>query len=341
LRALLKPGAVFPPNPEQLKAIEQLKQLILDDHVLAVPDEMDAILAANRWLGGQPPAGRPYEMSADTSGYAIGGIMGQCAEPGGKLKVLGYFSAHLSPSQQQWHPFEQEFFGLLCTRRNMIKHFGRIPTLIHTDHANIARVEGLPLERIEAKHYRWNSELRQGGSKILYRPGVGTLHRGPDGISRHPEGRDQLIMARSQEWKGFRDVIKGVDESIEAGEFDDEDPKMVAIETVPPEKLEPLPYAELEAAGIFRDEAAEAIQRNVAKKRARDITAAQANASGPTSGASSGPDGSPKADTVQVTWDGPIKDTFEKETKESGPGTEGSVQRKILYLASWGRRPRP
>ena len=79
------------------------------------------------------------------------------------MKVLAYYSAHLSPCQQRYHPFEQEFWGLLCTCRDMIKQLGRIPAIIHTDHANIARVEGLPLERIESKHFRWNSELRQGG----------------------------------------------------------------------------------------------------------------------------------------------------------------------------------
>ena len=37
-RALLRPGAAFPPNNEQLEAIEGLKELMLQMHVLAVPD---------------------------------------------------------------------------------------------------------------------------------------------------------------------------------------------------------------------------------------------------------------------------------------------------------------
>ena len=122
--------------------------------------------------------------------------------------MLAYYSAHLSPCQQRYHPFEQEFWGLLCTRRDMIKHLGRIPAIIHTDHANIARVEGLPLERVESKQFRWNSELRQGGSRLLHRPGLGTLHKGPDGISRDPEGRDRLILARTTEWDRYRAIIR-------------------------------------------------------------------------------------------------------------------------------------
>ena len=150
MRELLRPTARFPPNEIQLEALEEIKKLVLEDHVLAVPDEFAAITAANRWLQDEAPGGRPYEMAADTSGYAIGGITGQCVKNGGKLKVLAYYSAHLSPCQQRYHPFEQEFWGLLCTRRDMIKQLGRIPAIIHTDHANIARVEGLPLKRVQA-----------------------------------------------------------------------------------------------------------------------------------------------------------------------------------------------
>ena len=45
-----KPGAKFPPDAEQLKAVEEIKTLVLDDHLLAVPDEFAAITAANTWL---------------------------------------------------------------------------------------------------------------------------------------------------------------------------------------------------------------------------------------------------------------------------------------------------
>jgi hypothetical protein len=36
----------------------------------------------------------------------------------------------------------------------MFKHLGRIPASIHTDDANIARLEALPLSRVDAKHFR-------------------------------------------------------------------------------------------------------------------------------------------------------------------------------------------
>ena len=79
--------------------------------MLALPDEAAAIAAANALLAGERATGRPDEVGVDTSRYAIGGATGQCAAANEKLVILHYFSAHLSWSQQNWHPFEQEFGG--------------------------------------------------------------------------------------------------------------------------------------------------------------------------------------------------------------------------------------
>ena len=137
--------------------------------------------------------------------------MGQCAENNGVLRILMYWSTPLSLSQSQWHPFEQEFWGLLMFRRETIKHFGRIPAIIHTDHGTLMRLEYLPLPRIEAKHFRWHAELTSGGSMFLYRSGTGAAHRVPDALSRHPPVRDQLILARTGDWAQLRAVIRGVE----------------------------------------------------------------------------------------------------------------------------------
>ena len=89
-----------------------------------------------------------------------------------------------------------------------MKHFGRIPEVIHTDHANLTRFDYLPLERIDAKHYRWHAELIHGGSLLLYRPGTGAMHRMPDALSRNPESRDALNLARIGDWTQHRGVIR-------------------------------------------------------------------------------------------------------------------------------------
>ena len=247
LRPLLRPTAVFPPNDKQVLAIEKLKELVLEHHRLCVPDEAAAIEAANAWLSGAPPAGRPYEIGADTSGYAIGGVCGQCDKNNGKLLALLYCTAHLAEHQQHWHSSEQELWGLLQVKREKNKQLGRIPNVTHTDHANLARLENLDLNRIDPKHYRWYQEIVEGGSLLLHRPGASALHKGPDGLSRNVEGRDQLILAKSNEWKNLRRRIKGICEAIEAGIAGDDEQEAMTIEKIEkenPEKLKPLPKEE-------------------------------------------------------------------------------------------------
>eukprot|EP00973_Karenia_brevis_P043753 6059967-Karenia_brevis.AAC.1 len=86
-----------------MDAIEGLKDLVLEHQRLCVPDEAAANEAANAWLLGSPPVGRPYEIGADTSGYAIGGVCRQCDKTNGKLLALLYCTAHLANHQMHWH----------------------------------------------------------------------------------------------------------------------------------------------------------------------------------------------------------------------------------------------
>ena len=55
LRALLKPGAPFPPTKEQHDCLEALKLLFVSEAVLGVADERAALIAANNWSCGNPP----------------------------------------------------------------------------------------------------------------------------------------------------------------------------------------------------------------------------------------------------------------------------------------------
>ena len=93
LRALLKPGAIFPPNAEQQAAIQALKDLLTSDTVLGVADEEAAIVAACAWIAGDPPAARPYDIGAETSKIAMGGVLGQCSHDNGKLQALMSWSS--------------------------------------------------------------------------------------------------------------------------------------------------------------------------------------------------------------------------------------------------------
>ena len=85
--------------------------------------EAAAVEASAAWLAGEPPRGRPCEGGADTSKTAMGGVMGQCSVDNGKLAVLMYWNALLSPAEGDWGPFEEELWGALQLRREEVKNF--------------------------------------------------------------------------------------------------------------------------------------------------------------------------------------------------------------------------
>ena len=213
-------------------------------HRLCVPDEEAAIEAAQAWLSGAPPAARPYESLADMSGYVIGNIAGQCEAKNGKISVLLYVSAHVADHRMHWHSFEQELWGLLLVNRKRNKQLGRIPDVNHTDRANLARLESLDLSRIDPKHVRWFAEIAQGGGILVYRPGLSALHKGRNGLSRNVEGRDRFILTKSQEYKYWRERIKGIQTVVRDGTAEDEGQEALTVDKVPQEELEPLPHAQ-------------------------------------------------------------------------------------------------
>ena len=105
-------------------------------------------------------------------------------------------------------------------------------------------IESIELFHIEPKHFRWYQEVTAGGSKLLFRPGASALHKGPDGLSRNVEGRDQLILAKSSEWTDYRQRIKGICIAIDEGLAEDDEPEARTVEIVEkesPAKLEQSP----------------------------------------------------------------------------------------------------
>ena len=160
---------------------------------------------------------------------------------------LAYITLHLQPHQMHWHSYEQELWGLLNAVREKHKQFGRIPSVNHTDHANLARLECIDLNQIDPKHFRWYQVITEDGSLLLYRPGESALHKGPDGLSRNPEGRDHLILAKSADWHTLRDRIRGVCDAIVEGRAGDGEGEALTIERVEkedPAKLIALPEKE-------------------------------------------------------------------------------------------------
>ena len=113
----------------------------------------------------------------------------------------------------------------------------------HTDHANLAQLESMDLSRIDPKHFRWFAAIVAGGSLLVHRPGLSALHKGPNGLSRNVEGRDQLILTKRSEYEYWHGRIKGITAALRDGTAEDEEQQALTDDTVPEDKLKPLPRA--------------------------------------------------------------------------------------------------
>ena len=80
------------------------------------------------------------------------------------------------------------------------------------------------------------------------------------------------MLAGSTEWIKYRELIEGIDASIEAAwEFDADEPSQVAVADLS-EVLRPVPYEELKAAGVLKESASAAIKEAARKKKVRRQT---------------------------------------------------------------------
>ena len=81
---------------------------------------------------------------------------------------------------------------------------------------------------------------------LLFRPGTGAMHRLPDALSRNPECRDALNLARIGDWTKQRHIIKGVQATITEGSYGDEDPPPYVFDIT--ELGEPIPFPDVKLA---------------------------------------------------------------------------------------------
>ena len=213
----------------------------------------------------------------------------------------------------------------------MVRHLGRIPVIIHTDHANTSRLEALPLARVDAKHVRWCSELLQGGSRLHRPPGLSSSNRSPHAISRHPEGRGQLVLARASEWNKHHVAIRGVQQSIMDGEFEDDEPAVVNTADLPPEALEPVAFEDLEAGGALPEGGKEEHFKQLQNLRKEAL--AVKGAEDDSKVVPNGPGGRATLPRADMEEEMGVPETVAASTP-SAPGVM-PTRLKVLFLGPW------
>jgi hypothetical protein len=123
LMNLLKKDTPFEWTPECHASLDTLIDIITSSPVLVAPDQE-----------------RQFELEVDASQFAIGAILWQ-RDPANpkKLCACSYYSATLSPAEQNYKVFNRELLGIIRALRHW-SHLLRgtvLPILIWTDHRNL------------------------------------------------------------------------------------------------------------------------------------------------------------------------------------------------------------
>ena len=164
LNSLLQKNKKFDWNDKCETAFQTLKERLVTEPILSYPD-----------------FSKPFELYVDSSGVAIGMVLGQFQN--GMEKVIAYGGRSLSAAERNYSTTEQEALAVIAG----IKHFHPYLTgrqfIVHTDHHSLKWLLGLKMSR--GRLARWSLLIQQYDFIVKHRPG--RVHSNADVLSRHPK----------------------------------------------------------------------------------------------------------------------------------------------------------
>jgi transposase InsO family protein len=156
-------------TPELLQRFETLKHAIKAAPFLAAPD-----------------FARAFYIACDASNAGIGGVLYQPTAEAADDDITPYnivliFSRKLNETQQRYHPYKKELFSLVsCLRKFHFYIWGRVDTVIYTDHKPLTYIDTQP--ELTPTVQQWLDVLLNYKYEIRHRAGI--LHVAPDALSR-------------------------------------------------------------------------------------------------------------------------------------------------------------
>ena len=132
---------------EAKNAFEKLKEVLSEDIVLQFPD-----------------FNKPFYITTDASGTAIGGVLEQESE--GILKPLSYFSRKLNPAEQKYSCIERECLSIVYSLRINRQLCLGYPIIIRTDHRPLTWL--LTTSIANSRIARWQMSLAEFNIQVEY-----------------------------------------------------------------------------------------------------------------------------------------------------------------------------
>src|SRR6185437_15276647 len=169
LTLLLHTETTFEMKQPQLQALRALKHLLSHTPVLAIAD-----------------VNRPFVVSTDASGYAIGAVLSQ--DHGHGLQPVAYMSQKLSSTACKWAVHAQELFAVVQAMKQW-RHYllgASEPVVIETDHRSLEYIQTQP--HVSSMQVRWIEHLQQFNFVMRYREGKNNTVA--DALSRRADHRE-------------------------------------------------------------------------------------------------------------------------------------------------------
>jgi hypothetical protein len=170
LTDLLKKDRAFSWTDEQEKAFATLRDALCSKPILQFPDFT-----------------RPFVVTTDASGYAIGGVLSQ-GEIGKDLPIA-YASRLLNNAEKNYSTIEKELLAIVyCVNYFRPYIYGRNFTLV-TDHRPLVWLHTVtdPTSRL----IRWRLKLAEYEYNVIYKPGK--INDNADALSRNPVETKQIL----------------------------------------------------------------------------------------------------------------------------------------------------
>lgn len=169
---LLHKNKRFEWKEEQRIAFEELKSAVTSAPVLIPPDDS-----------------KPYVVTTDASGFAIGAALSQ--DQGRGLQPIAFMSKKMLPRETHYPVHEQELLAVVCALQEWRHYLHGRRFKVITDHQSLRYLSTQP--QLSGRQARWSQFLQQFDVNIEYKSGKQNVVA--DALSRRSDLQEALSLA--------------------------------------------------------------------------------------------------------------------------------------------------
>jgi hypothetical protein len=151
LRRVTRKGVPFIIGPIELQAFNKLKQTLISDPILVMPD-----------FSGE----RPFVCITDACDTGVGAILAQHDE-NDQERVIAYASKMFNEQQIKWHTQEKEAYAIVWALEQFRPYLLGTKFQLKTDHQSLQWLNKSPRGRLA----RWAMALNEFNFDVTYRKG--------------------------------------------------------------------------------------------------------------------------------------------------------------------------